>query len=207
MKTMGTHKQVHYLFTPGVLAAILMLALLAVGCSSPGSPDTSQPDEAAEAPDSLPPDEEGAMAGDMTLRLFDEQAGPEGARHPLFTITSPSFFGHGEGQWGFDEARAVIREPNGDTIEMEAGAGELNQQTRQAVLRDSVTVTARGLRLELEELEWLNDERIARSDKPLEVVVESGRVQAESMELHPAEDRLYLNKVRGSLRLGSLEQP
>ncbi|MFP4171768.1 MAG: LPS export ABC transporter periplasmic protein LptC [Candidatus Hydrogenedentota bacterium] len=188
-------------------AAFVALAFLAVGCSSPESPEVSEPEEAVEGQDALPPDEEGAMAGDMTLRLFDEQGGPEGSRHPLFTITSPGFFGNGAGQWGFNEATALIREPNGDTIEMRAGAGELNQQTRRAVLRDSVTVTARDLRLELEELEWLNDEGIARSDKPLEVVAEYGNVQAEGMELHPADNRLYLNKVRGSLRLGSLEQP
>ena len=207
MKTMATHERLRYPFIREGMAAILVLTLLAAGCSSPEPPETPSPENAVEDQVALPPDEEGAMAGDMTLRLFDEQAGPEGARHPLFTITSPSFFGHGEGQWGFNDAQATIREPNGDIIEMRAGTGEVNQQTRQAVLRDSVTVTARGLRLELEELEWLNDERIARSEKPLEVVVESGRVQAESMELHPAEDRLYLNKVRGSLRLGSLEQP
>ena len=204
---MAIHKRVHYLFIREGAAAILMLTLLAAGCSSPEPPEAPSPEDAVEDQGALPRDEEGAMAGDMTLRLFDEQAGPEGARHPLFTITSPSFYGHGEGQWGFNEATAIIREPGGDTIEMQAGAGELNQQTRRAFLHDSVTVTARGLRLELEELEWLNDEGIARSDKPLEVVVESGSVQAESMELHPAEDRLYLNKVRGSLRLGSLEQP
>lgn len=215
------HKRVYYLliwrrapFVSWSFAAIrsaaaasVALALLAAGCSSPESPEVSQPEETVEGQDALPPDEEGAMTGDMTLRLFDEQAGPEGSRHPVFTITSPAFSGRGAGQWGFNEATAIIREPDGDTIEMQAGAGELNQQTGRAVLRDSVAVTARGLRLELEELEWLNEEGIARSNKPLEVVVEYGKVQAESMELHPADNRLYLNKVRGSLRLGSFEQP
>ena len=187
----------------------VLTAVLAAGC---GPAERTEREERPETPETtreaagLDDNGEERMAGDMVLRLFDESPGADGARRPVFTVSSPQFSHEGGGRWLFRDASAVILDPGGEEILLRAASGRMNQETREAWLEGDVTLQAEDMAMELQDVEWVNEDRVARSGKPLRVAVGETRFEASAMELWPDENRLRLTDVRGSIHLKGFEE-
>jgi hypothetical protein len=108
--------------------------------------------------------------------------------------------------WAFEKARAIIygRE-EGDDVVMEAGRGRF-QESKMALLTGGVDVRIGKMRVTLSDIEWLNDERVARSDNPLTMTSEDMHIEASSLKLYPDRKELVLTNAKGILQMGG-EQP
>ncbi len=195
----------------------LLIILLAVWVLAPGCDMNAEPDPEPAAPvpqdepeerleDDAAPPTEGAMVGDIVLRLFDDEAVDEEPRLPVFTVSSPYTLRTGEGLWQFQQAEATIRARDGTIYELEAGAGRLDEEGRQALLGDGVVLTGPDAHFELDTIVWENETRTARTDQPLRMEAGGMRLHAESMIFYPDDDHIELDGVSGAIDLRSISE-
>lgn len=186
-------------------AAAAVIAAMAWACTPPETPP--EPPRAQED-NGAPGDagDDGVMAGDMTLRLFEPGAAADaGPREPIFTVEAPRFARGADGRWTFTGATATIRAPDGEDIVMEAARGELDQDAGHAWLTGGVTVRAGTTVLELADAEWDNETRTAWSNNPVRYIDGETRLEASAMEIRPDNDEIILENVSGFLNLGRFQ--
>ncbi len=177
------------------LVAIATL-LVVVGCSKGTTPAAGAPEGSTTA---VQPTGVWGGGGEMTLAFYNDRADP-GATHPSFVIKSPDFQRSDEGVWEAQRVAATIYENQSET-RLQAGSARYDQNARTATLTGGVSFERGVQHADLEDLVWVNDERLARTDKPVRIA-EPGRVlEAEKMEYHPDESRIVLYGMKGTIDL------
>ncbi len=178
------------------IAVLTGLAALVAGCGPP------LPAPEAERAPSTPERTVEATMQNMTLRLY----GPEGGGatgKPAFWVQADQSTLIEEGVWSFENARAVIYDREGNETLLEAAHGQVDQREGRetALLNEGVNLRAGAMALNLRELEWINAERVARSDAPVQMEGDGSAIAATSLRYYPDEQRLVLKDVRGTLVL------
>lgn len=159
-------------------------------------------------PLSAPLDAKTAMEGrGLDLRMFDNNPTPGGPRKPTFWAHVNTFSQTNEDGWAFEEARAVIygSSEGAEAIVLEAGSGRF-QATQMAYLTDGVVARVGEMQLELTDIEWRNEERLAQTDSPVAISGGDCALKASSLRMYPDQKQLILTDVSGTLRLRRNEQ-
>ena len=108
--------------------------------------------------------------------------------------------------WAFEDAKAVIFSDEGEETHVEAARGELDQNSDRAVLSQGVNLRVGDLEVRLEDLEWLNEERVAQSARPVHLVDGETVLDAAAMRLYPDDDMFVLQDVEGVIDMGRAEE-
>ncbi len=187
-----------------LLLALIGLALLLNACGGP-QPANSQTEAVSSvtedgADDSSPA--RAAEAQDIDLRLFDADPTTGAPRSPTCWVHADSFSRPEGDIWSFEGAKAVIygrSDGQEEQIHIEAGSGRF-QETRMAYLKDNVVARVGDMRIELSDIEWINDERLARSDNAISLETPDAQLSASSLLLYPDNKQLILTDVTGTFR-------
>lgn len=188
----------------GVAGIVLALA---VACGKGPAPTGTAPSAAPSIPAAS--DERMNMEGQgVDLWLLDSHPTADGQnRKPTFRVHADGFSLAEDDIWSLEQARAVIfgRDENAPEIQLVAGRGRF-QQGKMAYLKDGVDVTVGEMRMTLSDIEWLNDERVARTDSPLTITTPDSHLEAASMRMYPDRRQVELTRVTGLIHLEG-EQP
>jgi lipopolysaccharide export system protein LptC len=184
--------------------ALIVALLVVLGCGkglppNPGAPVPPNPlSGAPAAPDEARPTME---AQGVDLRLFDSHPTDGVARKPTFWVHAEVFSLAEENIWSFERARAVIygREESAPEVTVEARRGRF-QESKMAYLKDGVVAHIGEMKIEMTDIEWLNDERLGRTDNPLSITTKDSHLKASSLRLYPDRKELVLTEVAGSMR-------
>lgn len=185
-------------------AQAVLLLICAAGC---GNGFNSRPEKPAEPV--VPPLSNGAVAhpGSMEgrgadFRLFDGDPTSGPARRPRLWLHVDSFTLAEDKVYSFEKAHAVIygRDEQMEDMYLEAGGGSY-QEAKSAYLKDDVLAKIGTMTLELKDIEWLNDEGVAKSDYPVTITTANSELQASTVRLYHKEKRIVLTDVTGTLRL------
>lgn len=148
-----------------------------------------------------------ARAGAMEMRGLDLRMY---STEPTFgELRDPTFWVHAkrgrlEGEldvWSLEEARAIIYRDPEDDLRLEAQQGTFDQTNQVAVLSDGVRATSRDLVVELDDIEWNNEENVAWSDSPARVTSGSNRLTGASVAIYPRDDRIKLGRGSGDIQM------
>ncbi len=141
----------------------------------------------------------------MSLYLYDTDAG-EGDR-PRFEVRDTEVSLGADGEAHFENAHAIIYARDGAETHLYAGEGRLDEARGLALLSGGVRMEQGPRQVELEEVEWNNDERVAQSDKPVTLRDGETEVVAASMEFHPDTKMLILRDFKAHLSYGGSSVP
>ena len=142
----------------------------------------------------------------VDLRLFDDRPTGGAPRKPTFWVHAEVFALEEDDIWSFEKARAVIygRDAKDELITLEAGQGRF-QETKMAYLEGDIIARVHNMTLKMQDIEWINEEGVARTDSPLSVRTETSHLKASSLRLYPDEKRLVMTDVSGLLEFGGVE--
>jgi len=175
----------------------LVLAL-AWGCGGSLAPPADPPDAAGP----VFAEERPAMEGrGVTLRLNQSDPTFGTPRKPTVTLHGETFSVGEDGIWSLEDVRAKIRgtAQDAEPILLEAGRARF-QEAKTAYLKDGVVARAGSMRMELIDLEWVNEERMGRTDHPVFIRTDTMHLNASSLRLYPDTRRVVMTDVVGTLR-------
>lgn len=174
------------------LIPIFLVACLAQCGGQPAPP-------AEEAPAVPEPIKRMTMSG-MDFYLHDDAPTHGGARKPTFWVhAEEAALEETENIWSLQQTRAVIYGEEESQVTLEATHGRLDQTNKTALLWGDVSVTAGAVSMELSEIEWDNEEGLARSDAPLTITDGETKLRADTLVLDPNRRTFVLTGVRGRL--------
>jgi hypothetical protein len=75
------------------------------------------------------------------------------------------------------------------------------KEEERAFLDQGVVGTIGTMTLELEDIEWLNEERLAKTDKPVRMVDGEMHLDAATLRLYPDERKYVMTDAEGVLLL------
>ena len=75
-----------------------------------------------------------------------------------------------------------------------------------AELKGGVDVQFEDMHLQLSDMEWINEERVARTDNPVSLASNSVQLQAATLRLYPDEKQLVLTHAAGTMRFDAMER-
>lgn len=185
-------------------ALCVLLAALAPGCGNrlaPKPPDSAQGQgETSAATEGAPAPLEGRAQG-VDLRLFEPEPTPGGTRKPTFWLHTDTFTMSDAKTWSFENAHAVVYGEEGENadIEFEAGRGHL-EEDKMAYLKDGVKAKIGDIALELQDIEWVNADRVARTDNPVSITMDGSNLKSAGLRIFPDQKKLVLNDVAGTIR-------
>ncbi|HEO71069.1 MAG TPA: hypothetical protein ENN80_07385 [Candidatus Hydrogenedentes bacterium] len=132
------------------------------------------------------------------LYLHDTRPTQGAPRKPAFAVQAESVALADQGVQSFQNARAVIHSADRQTedILIDAGCGRI-EEAKSAYLEGGVVARIGSMRLDLEDLEWLNQQRLARTDRPVRIVDGSSRFRAAGMRLDMDAGELILTNGTG----------
>lgn len=180
-----------------------MMLALAWGCGS-----GLQPQAPSVRPDPGGPGfAEGrpAMEGrGVTLALPRDD--PGGPHKPTLLLHAEVYSVGEDNIWSLKDVRAEVcgAQEDAEPIILEAGRARF-QETKMAYLNDGVVARVGSMRFELIDLEWINEERVGRTDHPVFIQTDDIRLNASSLRLYPDERRIVMTDVVGTLRFGRNE--
>lgn len=182
-------------------ASAFLIAAACAGCGDAfaplgnGAPEDNPIDGAITPPAAETPQQ----TGDITLRFYDKDAGPAGEQLPSFEVHSGDFTQMEDEVWTFRKARATIYAADGEHIVIEAADAWMNYGTKSAVMKGGVVLTKGTMTMTLDELEWSDAERLARSAKPMTFRNGDTYMEAQSVVYYPDEERVTLTEAKGRL--------
>ena len=176
--------------------------LLLLGCGQVLAPEPPQRPASAREVLGVDQDRLSMEAKSVDLRLFDSRPTDGEARKPTLWIHADTFRIEEQNISSFQKARAVIYGKDRDDAEitLDAGSGRF-QESKMAYLKDGVNVKIGNMYLQLEDFEWINDDRLGRTDRPVTVTSEDLHLTASSMRLYPDERRIQMTGVAGTMRI------
>ena len=141
-------------------------------------------------------------AHDLNLRLYEGNPTAGETRRPTFWVHAEVFTLGEENVWLFEQAHAMIygHGEKGSEITIDAGRGRF-QEGKAAYLKDGVTAQVGDMHIDLTDLEWINDERMARTDNPVSVTSPDSNMKASTLRLYPDQKQLLLTRVSGTVKL------
>ena len=176
----------------------LLVLALAWGCGSglqpaahSGRPDAARPGFAEGRP---------AMEGrGVTLALPRDD--PGGPHKPTLLLHAQVYSVGEDNIWSLKDVRAEISGPQEDAepIILEAGRARF-QESKMAYLKEGVVARVDSMRIELIDLEWINEERVGRTDHPVFIKNDDMHLNASTLRLYPDERRIVMTDVVGTLR-------
>ena len=152
-----------------------------------------------------------SMWGSMRLAFFDDSLGSTDPK-PSFEVTSPECRLLGENVWEIQNAQAVIYGRDSGEYRIKAGTARFDGVTKSAVLGGGVLLDAGDQRIEMEDVTWVNGERVAKTERPVTITSAGTTMHAEGMQFRPdpgtdPEQYIQLYKVNGSFDLTTKGQP
>jgi hypothetical protein len=182
----------------------------AAGCGRDSKPDSTKAapeDLGATAPKSSETDRLAMQGSGLDLRLTDTSPTRGDSRKPTFWLHADTYSLADENIWSFEKARAIIygRGEHGTEIHLEAGQGRFQENT-MAQMKGGVDVQFEDMRLQLSDMEWINAERVARTDHPVSVASNSVQLQAATLRLYPDEKQLVMTDAVGTMRFDAMER-
>lgn len=148
--------------------------------------------------------------------MFPSDPTVTGPRKPTFWIHADAFsFDEKERLWSLESVRAVIygQKEENEEILLEAGRGQFQESeenegrgAKLAYLKDGVVAKVGAMRLQLSDIEWVNDEMMAKSDNPLSITTEDSTLDAGGVRLYPDDKRLVLRDAKGTIRFERKQQ-
>lgn len=187
-----------------VLVPLLSLTLLLYGCSGPATPPAQPENHPEPAPsDAATPPEQGPvnMSGSISLKFFEPDIGDGQARGATFEVSSPQSSMLEDGVWALTSAKAIVYGKDGGQTLFEAGSAQFDDNSKTAMLKGGVTVEIGSQHVEMEEMTWSNENRVARSDRPVKVTDGETRLAATAMEYEADTKTLLLHGVTGTISL------
>lgn len=185
-------------------AQAVLLLICAAGCGNGFNSRPEKPAEPAAPPHTNGPAVHlGSVEGrGADFRLFDGDPTSGPARRPRFWLHVDSFSLAEDKIYSFEKAHAVIygRDEQMEDMYLEAGGGSY-QESKSAYLKDDVVAKIGAMTLKLKDIEWLNDEGVAKSDFPVSITTADSELQASSVRLYHKEKKIVLTDVTGTLRL------
>ena len=194
--------------------AILWLMAFAVACSAGcGAPSTPPPTpanagNAATTPGTTPPGAPGGVGVEfqgVDLRLFSMDPTQTGPRKPRFWLHAEKQTISAEGATSFEKAHAVVYGKDTDVEQMviDAGAGQYKQE-EMVYLGNGVVARAGDTTIQLTDMTYENNEKVARSDNPVSIDSPRMQLKADNVRLNPDTRSMVLESVSGTVQLGEL---
>ncbi len=178
------------LLTRSCLVAII-LAFLFVGCGKSAPPAITEElkDEVIETG--------GFTARDVELAFFESGTMGEGPRKPTFRLKAPTISSENGGVALLSDVHAEIFDKNVRVAEMDAAQAGYSEETKQATLSGGVVFRMGTMTMELQSVEWINDEQTLRSDSELTLTDGETKLSASSMKFLSADKKLIMTNVSG----------
>lgn len=120
-------------------------------------------------------------------------------KQPSLTIQAGKVSVNDRGEYLVENVKATLYREGRPNAEMIAGRGEVSEDEGIARLADGVVVNAGDMRLELNHIEWRDndDPPKAVSDAPVRLQRGDSELAATGLVLIPSEESLTLNQVTG----------
>ncbi len=179
--------------------SVSVLLLLTSGC---GNERPAPKNAAAPAPAQAELNRKAMEGRGVDLRLYDSAPTPDAPRKPRFWVHADEYsLDEKEEIWSLANTEAVIygKDEASESITLKAGSGRF-QQEKAAYLGDGVVAQMGGMTIELTDFEWINEERLGRSDHPVSIVTPDSNLTASSLRLYPDEKKIILTHVSGTMR-------
>jgi hypothetical protein len=175
---------------------------LFLGCGQVFAPKPPERTPSAREALGIDRDRMSMEAQAVDLRLFDTHPTNGDTRKPTLWLHAEVGTLEEQNIWSFQKARAVIygRSQDDPEITFEAGSGRF-QEAKMAYLENGVKVRVGNMDLELADFEWINDERVGRTDHPVTVTSKDFRLTASSMRLYPDDRRIQMKGGSGMMRI------
>ncbi|HOF41440.1 MAG TPA: LPS export ABC transporter periplasmic protein LptC [Candidatus Hydrogenedentes bacterium] len=188
-----------------------MLLLFAAGALLPacdrgkgpaGEPTRSVPD----APDNsaAPPPAPGAR---LTEFFFYRASAGGVEQRPSFVMRTPAVSITAQGEALLEEVEAEIHGRDDEVTTIRAQRGRFDQQAKTATMEGAVTLERGTMRVEMQDLVWLDEERVARTEKPVHILDAGAELSAENLEFYPDEGALVLTNLAGGVTLAGRTEP
>lgn len=123
-------------------------------------------------------------------------------RKPTCWVHADAFTLESDNSWALDTAKAVIyaREPGEPDIRVEARHGRF-EESKMASLRDGVTANVGDIRIEMIEVQWLDDERVLQTDRPASITTGNMQLDVETLRMYPDKREIVMTRVTGTVGL------
>lgn len=176
------------------------LLLLLAGCGHIYAPPPAEPHAANTAGSTV--SESMMEAKGVDLWLYDEAPTAGADRKPTCWVHADAFTLENDNAWMLDRAKAIIYAREADTpdIDIEARHGRF-EESKMAYLRDGVTATVGTVHLQMEDVEWLNEERVLQTEHAGSITTDTMQLDVESLRLYPAQHRIEMTRVTGTVTL------
>lgn len=179
--------------------ALAACVLLLAGCGQAYAPKPAAPAQETLGVDA---NRMSMEARGVDLRLFDSRPTDGEARKPTLWLHADAFTLEEQNISSFQKARAMIygRDAENSEITLDAGSGRF-QEGKMAYLKDGVSVHIKDLAIQLEDFEWVNEERVGRTEHPVTVTSDALNLTASSMRLYPDKRQIQLTGASGTMRI------
>jgi Lipopolysaccharide-assembly, LptC-related len=185
-------------------ALMLFLAAAALGCGDPAP--TTPP--ISEDPTGAPTGETAAPKAqeEATFYFFEDNADSEGEQKPSFEMRGDISM-NAERVVSCKNTRSIIRPRTGEEVHVSAASGRYDPNAQTAIMEDGVVMEVDTMRIELVDLLWVNEERTAKSNKPVKIIDGDTVLEASSMEYSRDTGLLLLRDAAGTIKLEGGETP
>lgn len=164
--------------------------------------------------------EEAILRGEMKFTFFAEESAQSGPQKPSFVVEADTSLLNNDVVL-LENATATIYGPKGDETHLYAPRCRLVDQSRagkgatpenderadRVYLEGGVRLETKTMVIEVEDLEWDNKNRMAWSDKPVNIQGDQLQLRASGMKLYPDKDSLVLNNTEAVYRITKGEKP
>lgn len=158
-----------------------------------------------DAPDSPQPP---PLAAARLTEFFFYRAGQGGVeQRPSFVMRTPAVSITVEGEALLEQVEAEIHGRDNEVTTIRAERGRFDQQAKTATMEGGVVLERGTMRVEMEDLVWLDEQRMARTDNPVRILDEGAELAAENLEFHPDEGALFLDNLAGDVTLAGRTEP
>ena len=191
---------------------VAVLIMMPLGCAKPSGSAEDAAADLKPAGDQTLPRDQSAASGVIELLFYDERAFAGQPAEPTLRLTTRVRVVE-EGAMSFEQAEAVFTAPDGTRTFLYAGAGEYDQSAKRVALTGGVRLESGTLRIELQDMLWVNETQTARSEQPATIRDGKTHLQAETFEFYPGgdesmpgEELLVLSGVTGAIDLSAADK-
>ncbi|MDX9974739.1 MAG: LPS export ABC transporter periplasmic protein LptC [FCB group bacterium] len=181
-------------------AAGVMLSLALPVLAACGDRPAPPPGKPAQGSAAAPGKDKALMRSRTNVYLYDSASATEGGtENPRFEVRDVEVVLDQKGAWSFENALAIIYGSDGSQTELRAGRIEVDRNQNRAKLTGGVKMTMGARSVELQDFDWLGEERVAKSDNPVVLRDGENEIQAKRMRYDPDSKMLILEEFTAKL--------